>query len=126
MAVEVGSNSSRAGTRGRGRRGCLGGGGGVLIRVEGDGNGGQRVAETVYEAQNTTWQASWRRWCCPDGSSSSPDKAGKHETLPSLFLLSSIINTCTFVYQTVTKKNSQKGTQCLGKNIFSPTLCSWH
>lgn len=62
----------------------------------------------------------WRSWCCPDGSIWSPDKAGKHETLPSLFLLSSVINTCTFVYQTVTKKNSQKGTQCLGKNIFSP------
>lgn len=29
----------------------------------------------------------------------------------------------TYAYQTVIKKNSQKGTQCLGKNIFSLTLC---
>lgn len=47
-------------------------------------------------------------------------KAGKHETLSSLFLLSNRGSMCTFAYQTVTKKNSQKGTQCLGKNIFPP------
>lgn len=108
MISRGGSGSSRAGTRGRGRRGCFGWGSGVLIRVEGDRNGGQRVAETVYEVQNTTWQASWRSWCCPDGSIWSPDKAGKHRTLPSLFLLSSVINTCTFVYQTVTKRTHKR------------------
>lgn len=39
------------------------------------------------------------------------------------FLLSNIVSMCTYAFQTVTKKNSQKGTRCLGKNIFSPNLC---
>lgn len=88
---------------------------------------GERVAETICEIQDTAWQVSRRSWSCADGSIwNPPDKAGKHEALSSLLLLSNIVIMCTYAYQTLTKKNSQKGTHCLGKNIFSPTFMSWH
>lgn len=100
---------------------------GTPIRTEGNGNGGERVAETICEIQDTTWQVSGRSWSRADGSIwNPPDKAGKQETLSSLLLLPNIITMCTYAYQTLTKKNSQKGTHCLGKNIFSPTFMSWH
>lgn len=93
---------------------------GMPIRTEGYGNGGER-----WQRRSVKYRMLHGKYlgetCCPEGSvSSPPDKAGKHETLCSLFLLSNIISMGTYAYQTVIKNNSQKGTQCLGKNIFPP------